>query len=145
MVLKNRYRDEFPELRATIEATPPPVRRPFKAAYPGVSVDALALMRSLDGPVPPTALRDAFDRGAWLPASVGLASVPLAALELPPTRDLIEYQTAVSCAMHADYAKHLDTLAVFADISAAWADADDTHALRMALAPVEALLKGSVA
>jgi len=36
-----------------------------------------------------------------------------------PTRSLIERLTAVSTAMHADYGRHLDTLAVLDDIAAA--------------------------
>ncbi len=55
-----------------------------------------------------------------------------------PSRDLIEYQTAVSCAMHADYGRHLDTLAAIDAIAALAADA---HAVRMALAPIAGLLE----
>jgi len=81
-------------------------------------------------------MREAFDHGSWLPASVGLRVTPLAALNLP-SRDLVEFQTAVSCAMHADYERHLDTLAVVNSIAALAADA---HVVAMALAPVVALL-----
>lgn len=132
---------EFPAVRAQIEAQPLPKREaPFRAAYTGVSADVLPWLRAQDAPVPPTAMREAFDHGSWLPASVGLRVTPLAALKLP-SRDLVEYQTAVSCAMHADYAMQLDTLAVIDSIAAL---AVDAHTVGMALAPVVALLGGAL-
>ncbi len=141
MVLTKYHRDEFPDARKTFEAVHPPKREaPFRAAYTGVAADVLPWLRAQDVPVPPTALRAALDHGSWLPASVGLRVTPLAALKLP-SRDLVEYQTAVSCAMHADYAMQLDTLAAIDSIAAL---AVDAHTVAMALAPVVALLDGAL-
>lgn len=98
---------EFPAVRAAIEARP--ASKPTQ--HPKLSArEALAWMRAQDAPVPPTA---------------------------PPSRDLVEFQTAVACAMHADHATQVDTIAVIDAIAALAADA---HTVAMALAPVVALL-----
>lgn len=132
------HHDEFPEVRKDFEATHPPKReQPFRAAYTGVSADVLKWMRAQDAPVPPTAIRDVHDRGTWLPASVGLATVPLTAPRPLPTVDTIAYLAAVSTAMHDDYERHLDTLAVIdaiADLPV------HLRAVTMALAPIGAAL-----
>lgn len=76
-----------------------------------------------------------------LPAEPGPATAPRPL----PSRDLIERCAAVSTALHADDERHLDTMRVLGEISAALAAATDKHALRMALAPVEAMLNAQVA
>lgn len=109
---------EFPELRAAIEAKPLPARPVPKPA--GWGRDMIAFLRSQDAPAAPR----------------------------PPQRftpDLLARLAFVSTAMHADYERHLDTMRVLDVISAVWAAATDTHALRMALAPVEAMLNAQVA
>jgi hypothetical protein len=133
-------------------ATAQPVVRPRAVPAPrptrpaGIAREVLAELRAAEVVMPPlqSATCGTHDRGTWLPASAGLARVPLTTPRPLPTRDLIERCAAVSTAMHADYERHLDTLAVLDGISAAIADGADAHVVRMALAPVEALLKGSV-
>jgi hypothetical protein len=80
------------------------------------ALDAVRPVRPM--PPSPSPSCGSHDHGMWLPASIGLASVPLTAPEPLPTRGLIERCAAVSAAMHADYARHLDTLHVLGDISA---------------------------
>lgn len=118
------HRDEFPDVRKDFEAVHPPTREaPFRAAYTGVAADVLPWLRAADT--------------SWSALGMRRPAAPTA----PPSRDLIEYQTAVSCAMHADYERHLDTLTAVDDISAAIADGTDAHAVRMALAPIAELLE----
>jgi hypothetical protein len=113
---------EFPALRAEIESKPLPAKRragvhtplrPLPFGAPARAVAAMADLRAADAPVLPTA--------------------PSA----PPSRDLVEFQTAVACAMHADHAMQVDTIAVIDAIAAL---APDAHTVAMALAPVVALL-----
>lgn len=79
---------------------------------------------------------------AVVPLPAGPVPVPVAVPRPLPSRDLIERCAAVSTALHADDERHLDTMRVLGEISAAWAAATDTHALRMALAPIQAQLLG---
>jgi hypothetical protein len=46
------HRDEFPDHRAKIEATPARQPKPFRPAYPGVSADALRELRAEGQPSP---------------------------------------------------------------------------------------------
>jgi hypothetical protein len=94
------HRDEFPDVRKDFEAVHPPKREPFRSAYTGVAADVLPELRAADT--------------SWSALGMRRPTAPPA----PPSRDLIEYQTAVSCAMHADYERHLDTLATLDGISA---------------------------
>lgn len=71
---------------------------------------------------------------SWATAKRG-PSAPGAPRSLP-SRDLIERLTAVATAMHADYVRHVEALAVLDGISEAIADGADPHAARMALAPI---------
>lgn len=84
---------EFPELRAAIEAKPLPKASASKP--PNWGRDMIAFLRAEDN-VPP------------IPA----AFRPLR------SRTLIERLAFVSTAMHADYARHLDTLRVIGEIAA---------------------------
>jgi hypothetical protein len=123
MVLTKYHRDEFPDTRRDFEAVHPPKREPFRSAYTGVAADVLPWLRAADT--------------SWSALGMRRPDAPPA----PPSRDLIEYQTAVSCAMHADYERHLDTLAAIDAIAALAADA---HTVTMALAPIVALLEVAV-
>jgi hypothetical protein len=60
-------------------------------------------LRATDAPLSPTAIRDAHDRGSWLPASVGLARVPL--VPLPDTAPLTQ----------TDWSKKLAWVLAYAD------------------------------
>jgi hypothetical protein len=101
MVLTKYHRDEFPDTRRDFEAVHPPKREPFRSAYTGVAADVLPWLRAADT--------------SWSALGMRRPDAPPA----PPSRDLIEYQTAVSCAMHA-------------------------HTVTMALAPIVALLEVAV-
>lgn len=123
-----------PAVRPRAVDTPRPTRRV------GIAAEVLAELRAAD-----TTL-----------AALGMRR-PVAP---QPTRDLIERCAAVSTAMHADYERHLDTLHVLGEISAALTEHPEAlappshpgirltlrraHAELAALAPVEALLNGSV-
>lgn len=127
---------EFPALRAQIEAqsmprvgVPATTRRPLRIDEQARSVAALAGLRT---ETPVLGLRVVNGIGMRRPA----APSPVDAPKLP-SRNLIEYVTAVSTAIHADYERHLDTLRTIDEISAA---APDTHTLRMALTPILAQL-----
>lgn len=144
-ILKHRHRpDEALIPCATAQTAsvvrPRAVDAPRPARRSGVSADVLRELRAADVPLSSTAIRDAHDRGSWLPASVGIRRTPLTATPPLPGRDLIERLAVVSAAMHDDYARHLDTLAVLDGISAAIADGADAHTVRMALAPIAAEL-----
>lgn len=97
---------------------------PRPARQAGVAVEVLRDLRAAD----------------TTPAALGMRR-PTAPVSRPlPTHALIERLTAVSTAMHADYDRHLDTLAVLDGIAAAIADGADAHVVRMALAPIAAEL-----
>lgn len=113
---------------ATASAPPvPPRRPPLPLGAPARAVAVLAGLR-VEAPVQPRTLGM---RRPAAPTPARPAPQPL------PGRSLIEYVTAVSTAIHADYERHLDTLRVIDEISAA---APDTHTLRMALTPILAEL-----
>lgn len=120
-LLERIHPTELIEARAAAESKPlPPAPAPKP---PNWGRDMIAFLRA-EAPVEPRTL------GMRRPSAP--TARPL------PSRDLIEYVTAVSTAIHADYERHLDTLRVIDDIAAA---APDTHTLAMALAPVVAMLK----
>lgn len=116
---------EFAAARAEQEARPLPQRpAPLPAGW---GRGMIAFLRA-EAPVEPRTL------GMRRPTAPTAPKLP--------SRDLIEYVTAVSVAMHADYERHLNTLRVIDQIAAA---APDPHTLAMALAPVLGQLKGLVA
>ena len=89
---------EFPALRAQIEARPipaPPAKKP-----PNWGRDMIAFLHA-EAPVEPRTL------GMRRPAT-----------PRPFSPDLLGRLASVSTAMHADYTRHLDTMAVLDEISA---------------------------
>lgn len=112
VLLKPRRRPEQASLLAACATSRPapaerprgvdPKRTPLPLGAPARSVAVLADLRAADGTL-----------GMRRPS----APVPAAAPPLP-SRDLIEYVTAVSTAIHADHLRHLDTLRVIDDIAA---------------------------
>jgi hypothetical protein len=97
-LLHHPHRDEFPDLRAAIEATP--VRRPapFRPAYPGVSRTVIDELRAAAaGPSPAEQVRHART----------MALAPLAALlnEPVPVTDWLYLLSAVESAELADWSR----------------------------------------
>lgn len=112
---------EFVAARAAAEAAPRLGVRSKRPPLPlGAQARSVAALAGLHAETPTLGMRRPT-------APARPAPKPL------PARSLIEYVTAVSTAIHADYERHLDTLRVIDEISAA---APDAHTLRMALAPV---------
>lgn len=108
MVLtKHRPRhDEAALLDATVHAVP--VVRPRGVApaplagRPGIAAEVLRELRAADAPVPPTALRRAFDRpaGTWLPV-VGLRAVPVQRVVVDDLDTVLaDIRAAVAAAPH---------------------------------------------
>lgn len=110
-LLHRPKRDEDVLLAACTSSRPAPVERPRgvdaqRTPLPlGAPARSVAVLAGLRAETPTLGMRR--------PS----APVPAAAPPLP-SRDLIEYVTAVSTAIHADYERHLDTLRVIDDIAA---------------------------